>query len=157
MCALGGRPRGALRKSPATFSDQHLARRGPREGQTLGTWWGASLGPQHAPGPRTQAGRLGIESPFDLPDAGYAEFSYELVKELEGATKKVDIILEEGCRDLFSMVVTHVFSHLLLCDPHYKFEEVMGPVPEEPHDKLATAMEGHVHTLLGKFFCNDDE
>ncbi|KAE8770276.1 hypothetical protein D1007_58015 [Hordeum vulgare] len=68
--------------------------------------------------------RLGLESPFVRQDACYAEFCLELVKELEGAAKKVDIILEEECHDLFS-----VFNHLLLRGPHFEFKEVMVPVP----------------------------
>ncbi|KAE8820113.1 hypothetical protein D1007_01812 [Hordeum vulgare] len=56
-----------------------------------------------------------------------------------------------------SMAVTYVFSHLLLHDPCFKFEEVMGPVPEESHGNLVAAMEGHTDMLLGKFFYDDGE
>ncbi|KAE8816504.1 hypothetical protein D1007_05836 [Hordeum vulgare] len=87
----------------------------------------------------------------------YNKFYFELIKELEGMVKKVDNILEEECRDLFTMAATRAFNHLLLRDPHFEFEEVMGPVPEESSGDLATAMEGHMHTLLEKFSCNDDE
>ncbi|KAE8819558.1 hypothetical protein D1007_02544 [Hordeum vulgare] len=101
--------------------------------------------------------RLGLESPSIPPDTGNAKLSAELVKQLEGATKKVDNILEEECRDLFSLAATHVFGHLLLRDPHFEFEEVVGPVPEESCSDLATSVEGHVNTLLGKLFCDDGE
>ncbi|KAE8792929.1 hypothetical protein D1007_32431 [Hordeum vulgare] len=90
-------------------------------------------------------------------DAGYTEFSMGLVKELEGAAKKVDIILEEECRDLFSVAATHVFSPLLLCDPHIEFKEVMGHVLEESSGDLATIMESHLRTLLEKLSCDDHE
>ncbi|KAE8791825.1 hypothetical protein D1007_33718 [Hordeum vulgare] len=94
------------------------------------------------------------ESPFIPQDASYAKFSSELVKDLEGAAKKVDDILEECC-DLFSMAATRVFSHLLLRDPRFEFKEVMGPVPEESCYDLATTMEGHVNMLPGNFFSGD--
>ncbi|KAE8809209.1 hypothetical protein D1007_14254 [Hordeum vulgare] len=100
---------------------------------------------------------LGLESSFIPQGAVYAKFSYELVKELKGAAKKVDSILEEECHDLFSVVATRILSHLLLRDPHFDFEGEMGPVPEESRSDLATVMEGHVHTLLEKFSCDDDE
>ncbi|KAE8815081.1 hypothetical protein D1007_07586 [Hordeum vulgare] len=100
---------------------------------------------------------LGLESPFVPQGAGYAEFSSELVTELEGADKMVDSILEEECRDLFSVAGTRVFSHLLLHDPHFNFEEMMGSMPEESHGDLATPMEGHLRTLVKKFSCDDDE
>ncbi|KAE8803976.1 hypothetical protein D1007_20136 [Hordeum vulgare] len=38
--------------------------------------------------------RLGLESPLVRQDASYAEISYELMKEFEGAAKKVDEIME---------------------------------------------------------------
>ncbi|KAE8806318.1 hypothetical protein D1007_17473 [Hordeum vulgare] len=66
--------------------------------------------------------RLGLESPFVPQDVGYAEVSFNLVKELEGAADKVDSILEEY-RNLFSVVVTRVFIHLLLREPHFEFGE----------------------------------
>ncbi|KAE8798375.1 hypothetical protein D1007_26471 [Hordeum vulgare] len=90
-------------------------------------------------------------------DARDTEFSTKLMKELEGASKKVDNILEEECCDLFSVVVTCVFSHLILHDLLLEFEGVMGPVPEESHSDLATTMEDHVRTLLDKFLCDADE
>ncbi|KAE8794074.1 hypothetical protein D1007_31234 [Hordeum vulgare] len=99
--------------------------------------------------------RLEIESPFAPQDASCAQFSSELVKDLEGMSKKVDDILEEEFRDLFSMVATRFFIHLLLRDPRFEFEGVMGPMPEESCGALATAMEGHVSMLLGKFFYGD--
>ncbi|KAE8771937.1 hypothetical protein D1007_56144 [Hordeum vulgare] len=73
-----------------------------------------------------------LESSFVPQDAGYTEFSYDLMKELEGAVKKVGHILEQECPDLFSVAKTRVFNHLLLHDPHFEFEEVMGPVRESP-------------------------
>ncbi|KAE8815668.1 hypothetical protein D1007_06854 [Hordeum vulgare] len=101
--------------------------------------------------------RLGLESPFIPQDTGYTKFSSELVKELEGVAKKVDNILEEECRNLFSMVGTHVFSYLFFRDPHFEFEEVMCPVHEEFRGDLVTAVEGHVCTLLEKFSYDDEE
>ncbi|KAE8794170.1 hypothetical protein D1007_31043 [Hordeum vulgare] len=96
--------------------------------------------------------RLEVKSPFVPQDSSYAKLSCELVKEIVGGAKKVDDILEEECCNLFSMATTHDFSHLLLRDPGFAFEEVMGPEPEESHGNLAAAMEGHVNTLLGKVF-----
>ncbi|KAE8769371.1 hypothetical protein D1007_59069 [Hordeum vulgare] len=101
--------------------------------------------------------RMELESPIVSQDAGYAEFSSEIMKELEGTAKKVDYILEEECRDLLSLAVTRMSSHLLLRDPHFKFEEVMGTVPEESRDDLAVVVEVHVHTLLKKFSYDDYE
>ncbi|KAE8810958.1 hypothetical protein D1007_12313 [Hordeum vulgare] len=46
--------------------------------------------------------RLGLEATLVPRDAGYAEFSSELVKELEGASKKVDTILKEECHNVSS-------------------------------------------------------
>ncbi|KAE8772447.1 hypothetical protein D1007_55584 [Hordeum vulgare] len=100
--------------------------------------------------------RLELDSPF-IEDATYTEFFSELVKELEGTAKKVDNKLEEECHDLFSMAATRIFSHILLCDPRFEFEEVMGPVPEQSCGDLAIAMEDHVNMLLGKFFCGNGE
>ncbi|KAE8783914.1 hypothetical protein D1007_42555 [Hordeum vulgare] len=79
------------------------------------------------------------------------------MKVLEGAAKKVEGILEEKCCDLFFVAATRVFTHLLLHDPSFKFDEVMGPVPDESRDDLAASMEGHVNTPLAKFFCSDGE
>ncbi|KAE8791504.1 hypothetical protein D1007_33947 [Hordeum vulgare] len=73
--------------------------------------------------------KLELESPLTPQGASYADLSSELMKELEGGTKKVDVIVEEECRDLFFVVATRVFSHLLLRDPSFKFKEVMGPEP----------------------------
>ncbi|KAE8780200.1 hypothetical protein D1007_46689 [Hordeum vulgare] len=95
------------------------------------------------------------KSPFIPQDANYTEFSSELVMELEGGTKKADGILEEECRDLFSMVAIRVAGHLLLHDPCFDLEEVMGPMPKESRDDFETAMEGHVNTPPGKFFYSD--
>ncbi|KAE8770654.1 hypothetical protein D1007_57576 [Hordeum vulgare] len=100
---------------------------------------------------------LGIESSFVPQDIGHAEFSSELVKELVGATKKLDDTLEEQYRDIFSVAVTRVFRHLLLRDPYFKFEEFMGPVPEESSSDLAFAVEGHMNTLLGMFLYGNYE
>ncbi|KAE8786116.1 hypothetical protein D1007_40134 [Hordeum vulgare] len=86
-----------------------------------------------------------------LEDAIYTEISSELMKELDSTTKKVDGILEEECHDLFSVVAASSVT------PCFLFEEVMGPVPEESRGDLAAAMEGHMNTLLGKFFCSDGE
>ncbi|KAE8811506.1 hypothetical protein D1007_11895 [Hordeum vulgare] len=55
------------------------------------------------------------------------------------------------------MAMTRIFGHLLLRDPHFEFEGVMGPVPEESRGKLATTMEVYVLTLLEKLSYNDDE
>ncbi|KAE8790523.1 hypothetical protein D1007_35180 [Hordeum vulgare] len=87
----------------------------------------------------------------------YAELSSELMKELKGMAKKVDGILQDKCLDHFFVAATRVLNHLLLRDPSFKFDELMGPVPEESRNDLAAAMEGHVNTLLGKFFCSDGE
>ncbi|KAE8793864.1 hypothetical protein D1007_31453 [Hordeum vulgare] len=78
-------------------------------------------------------------------------------EELEGMAKKVESILEEECHDIFFVAATRTFCHLLLRDPQFKFEEVMGPVPEESSSNLVTAMEGHICMLLEKFSCDDDE
>ncbi|KAE8795954.1 hypothetical protein D1007_29147 [Hordeum vulgare] len=101
--------------------------------------------------------RLDLESPFVPQDASYAEFSSELMKEVEGRANKVDGILGEECCKLFSVATTCDFSHLLLRDPRFTFEKVMGPVPEESRGDLVAAMEGHVNTLLGQLFCSDGE
>ncbi|KAE8774147.1 hypothetical protein D1007_53574 [Hordeum vulgare] len=101
--------------------------------------------------------KLELESPLIPQGASYADLSSELVTELEGTTKRVKVILEEECRGLFLVVVTRVFSHLLLPDPCFKFDKMMGPVSDESHGDLAVAMEGHMNMLLGKFFCSDDE
>ncbi|KAE8772815.1 hypothetical protein D1007_55119 [Hordeum vulgare] len=77
--------------------------------------------------------RMGPGCSFVPQGAGYAEFSSEFVTELEGAAKKVDNILEGECRNVFSLAATRVFSHLLLREPHFKFEGVMGPLPQESH------------------------
>ncbi|KAE8783291.1 hypothetical protein D1007_43281 [Hordeum vulgare] len=96
-----------------------------------------------------------LESPLIPQDASYTKLSSELAKELEGEAKKVYKILEEECYDLFSVAATRVFSHVLLRDPRFEFKEVMGPIPEESDGNLPAALEAHVNTLLGKFFCGD--
>ncbi|KAE8818357.1 hypothetical protein D1007_03996 [Hordeum vulgare] len=101
--------------------------------------------------------RLELESPLIPRGTIYVEISYKLMKELEGAAKRVDGILKEDCRDLFFVAATHVFNHLVLRDPLFMFNEVMGPVPEESRGDLAAVVEGHVNILLGKFFCGDGE
>lgn len=98
-----------------------------------------------------------FEAPLAAHGTGYAEISSKLVEEFKDATQKVDGILEEECRDLFSMAATHVFSHLLLRNPGFNFSEVIGPVPEESRDVLVEAVESHVNALLGKFSCSSDE
>ncbi|KAE8801309.1 hypothetical protein D1007_23099 [Hordeum vulgare] len=55
------------------------------------------------------------------------------------------------------LVATRAFSHLLLRDPRFKFEKVMGPMPEESCGNLAATMEVHMNTLPGKFFHGDDK
>ncbi|KAE8803528.1 hypothetical protein D1007_20604 [Hordeum vulgare] len=100
---------------------------------------------------------LEFESPLVPDNASYAELSSEIVKELEDAPKKLDDILEEECRNLFSRGATRVFSHLFLRDPIFKFEEVMDPVHEESCGDLAAAVEGHLNMLLGNFFCGDSK
>ncbi|KAE8771430.1 hypothetical protein D1007_56696 [Hordeum vulgare] len=100
--------------------------------------------------------RLGIESPFVPLGAGYTEFSSELVKELEGTTKKEDNILKQECRDLFSVAATRVFIQLILRNPPFGFEEVIGPVPVDSCVDLAAAVVSHVRMLLEKFSCNDN-
>ncbi|KAE8806739.1 hypothetical protein D1007_17098 [Hordeum vulgare] len=89
--------------------------------------------------------------------ASYAELSCKLMKELEGVVKKVDEILEEEFHDLFFMEAARIFSHLLLHDPLFKFDEVMGLMLEKFRGNLVAAVEGHVNTLLGKFFCANGE
>ncbi|KAE8803524.1 hypothetical protein D1007_20599 [Hordeum vulgare] len=98
-----------------------------------------------------------IGAPGDGAGASYAELYCELVKELEGATKKVDDILEEECCELFFLAVTRHLSHLLRCDPRFKFDEVMGPMPEESCGNLVPDVDGHMNILLGKFFYSDGE
>ncbi|KAE8770318.1 hypothetical protein D1007_57961 [Hordeum vulgare] len=98
-----------------------------------------------------------LDSSLVPKDAAYAEFSSELVKELEGVIKKVDSALEEECRYLLFLAVTHVISHLLLHDPYFEFAWLMDPVPKESHGDLETAMGGHVRMLLEKLSCDDDE
>ncbi|KAE8820578.1 hypothetical protein D1007_01323 [Hordeum vulgare] len=46
--------------------------------------------------------RLDLEYPLIPQGASYAKLSFELVKELDGAAKKVDDILEEECPTFFS-------------------------------------------------------
>ncbi|KAE8794721.1 hypothetical protein D1007_30489 [Hordeum vulgare] len=74
------------------------------------------------------------------------------MKDLEGVAKKVDDTPKDKCCDLFSMAVTRVFNY-----PHFKFEEMMGPVLKESRGDLVTVVEGHMNTLLGMFFCGDGE
>ncbi|KAE8805080.1 hypothetical protein D1007_18924 [Hordeum vulgare] len=101
--------------------------------------------------------RLRLKSSLVSQDVGYAKVSSELVKELEGAIKKVDIIFEDECRDLFSVAANRVFSHLLLRDPCFEFAQVMGSVPEDSHDDLAIVIGGHMCMLLDKFSYDDDK
>ncbi|KAE8815415.1 hypothetical protein D1007_07150 [Hordeum vulgare] len=98
-----------------------------------------------------------LEAPFFPEDAGYAEFSSELVKELKSTSKKVDNIVEEECRDHFAVAATRVFSHLLLREHHVEFTQLMTPLPKESRGALATTMEGHVRMLLEKFSYDDNE
>ncbi|KAE8770801.1 hypothetical protein D1007_57397 [Hordeum vulgare] len=87
----------------------------------------------------------------------YAELYTELMRELEGVSKKVYDIMEEECRNLFNLATTIVFSHLILRNPCFKSDEVMDPMLEESRNNLAAVVEGHVSALLGKFFCIDGE
>lgn len=98
-----------------------------------------------------------LETPLVPRDADYAEFSSKFVERLQDGARKVDGILEEECRDLFSLAATCVFSHLLHGDPNFDFGKVIGLVPEELRDGLAGAVEGHVDVLLGKFSCSGGE
>src|SRR3990170_1036630 len=90
-------------------------------------------------------------------NADYVDFSIKLVERLEDGAKKVDGILEEECRDLFSQAATRVFSHLLHADPNFDFDKVIAPVPEELRDGLTKAVEGHVDALLRKYSCDSGE
>ncbi|KAE8774872.1 hypothetical protein D1007_52682 [Hordeum vulgare] len=101
--------------------------------------------------------RLELESPLIPQGTSYAELSSKIVKDLEGIAMRVDDILEEECRNHLFVAATCVFRHLLLRDPRFKFYEVMGLVPEESNGNLVAVVEGHVITLLGKFFCGDGE
>ncbi|KAE8790969.1 hypothetical protein D1007_34616 [Hordeum vulgare] len=69
-----------------------------------------------------------------VSSGSYAELSSKLVEELDDATLKVDGILEDECRDLFYVATTHVFSHLLLRDPSFNFNEVICPVPKDSRE-----------------------
>ncbi|KAE8813169.1 hypothetical protein D1007_09676 [Hordeum vulgare] len=100
---------------------------------------------------------LGTESPFVPKGASYTEFSSNLMTELEGMAKKVDKLLEEECHDLFSVTATRIFIHLLLRDPHFKLEDMIGPVPEDARGDLAASIEAHVRMLLKVFSCDNDE
>ena len=95
-----------------------------------------------------------VHQQLAAPETDYAELSSKLVGELEGAALNVVDILEEECRDLFSVVATRDFSHLLLRDPGFNFSEVIIPVPAESREGLAEAVEDHVSVLLGKFSCS---
>ncbi|KAE8772633.1 hypothetical protein D1007_55327 [Hordeum vulgare] len=101
--------------------------------------------------------RLGLKAPLVPQDAGYTELSSDLGKVLEGATKKVDNVVEEECRDVFTVAMTRLFSHLLMEDPHFEFKRVMGAMLEESCCHLATPMGGHVHVLLEKISCDNEE
>ncbi|KAE8795692.1 hypothetical protein D1007_29407 [Hordeum vulgare] len=78
------------------------------------------------------------------------------MKEIEGVIRKVDNTLEE-CRDFLSVVASHVFNHILLRDPCFKFAGVTGHVPKKSSGNSATPVGGHVRMLLEKFSCDDDE
>ncbi|KAE8815475.1 hypothetical protein D1007_06935 [Hordeum vulgare] len=90
-----------------------------------------------------------FEAPLASHDTGYAELSSKIMEELEDTTQKVGDILEEECRDLFSLAATCVFSHLLLYDSGFNFGEAICPIPKESHGDLAEAIESHVSALLG--------
>lgn len=95
-----------------------------------------------------------LTSPFAAPSAGYAELSSKLAEELEGASCKVDAILESECRSLLSLAATSVFSHLFLRNPDFDFSEVIGPVPEESRASTAESVAAHTAALVGKFSCS---
>ncbi|KAE8792488.1 hypothetical protein D1007_32957 [Hordeum vulgare] len=102
--------------------------------------------------------RLKLDSSLIPQDDGYVEFSSELMKELRRRIMKVDSAMEEECHDHLSFAAIRVFIHNLLCDPRFEFAGAMGPMCEESHSYLPTAMGGgHVHKLLDKFSCNNDE
>ncbi|KAE8803931.1 hypothetical protein D1007_20193 [Hordeum vulgare] len=55
-----------------------------------------------------------FEFPLAASYTGYVEISSKIMVQLEEATRKVDGILEEERRNLFSIASTCVFTHLLL-------------------------------------------
>ena len=63
----------------------------------------------------------------------------------------MDDILEEECCDLFSMVATRVFSHLLNHDPHFDFDDVLVPLTPVVQDNLAGWVDDHVDALVAEF------
>ncbi|KAE8793866.1 hypothetical protein D1007_31455 [Hordeum vulgare] len=67
-----------------------------------------------------------------------------------GRDPEGDVILEDECRDLFSVAGTRVFTRLLLHEPNFNFDKVTCPVHEESRDDLAKDVESHISTLLGK-------
>ena len=80
-----------------------------------------------------------LKAPLVPHDVVFAEFSTELVERLEDGAQKVDNILEEECRSLFTAVVTRVFSQLYLQDPGFNFNTVIrtvapksGPLLQRP-------------------------
>lgn len=98
-----------------------------------------------------------LEALIEPCNADHVEFSTKLVERPKDGVRKVDSILEEQCRGLFSQAVTCVFSHLLHTNSSFNFHKVIALVPEELRDGLAKAVEGHVDALLGKFSYDSSE
>ncbi|KAE8767080.1 hypothetical protein D1007_61604 [Hordeum vulgare] len=81
--------------------------------------------------------------------ANYVMFSSKLVEELEGMALKVDDVLEDECRCLFSLAVTRVISHLLLHKPNFNFYELICPGLKDSRQDLPRVVESYVGALLG--------
>ena len=91
--------------------------------------------------------------PLVAPESGFMGLSSKFIEALEGATARVETVLESECHDLFSTATTRVFSYLYLREPSFNFGSVICPVDPGVCAVTATAVEGAVKALMKKFAC----
>nr|XP_020200442.1 microtubule cross-linking factor 1-like [Aegilops tauschii subsp. strangulata] len=93
----------------------------------------------------------GLEEPLAASNEGPAQLLPYLVDALEDVVSGIGPMAEEEARILSSATLTRVFSHLHLCNPATRLDELLEPVNDEHCTVAATAAKGQVEALLKKF------
>ena len=93
----------------------------------------------------------GLERPLTTDEDGPAQLLPFLVKALEEVVDGISPMAEAESCVLSSAALTRVFSHLHLCDPSARLDELLEPVADEHCAAAAAAMKSQVEALLKKF------
>ena len=92
-----------------------------------------------------------MEEPLAPDDKGPTQLLPYPVGALEDVVSGIGRMAEEEARVLSSAALMRVFSHLHLCDPTARLDELLEPVDDERCAAADTAVKGQVEALLKKF------